>query len=441
MTQETAPAIPAELADLAVPLDQLKPYGTNPRRGDVAAIADSLRANGQYRPIVVNRRTREVLAGNHTLAAARDLGWTHIAATWVDADPEQAARIVLIDNRANDLASYDDTVLAELLASLNGQLAGTGYDNADLDALLAGLEPARPVMLTDPDSAPPLPADEPITATGQIWTLGPHRLAVGDATDPLLVEALMAGEQADLVLTDPPYNVDYEGGTADRLTIANDDMAAPAFAHLLTGLFGVAHAAARPGAPIYVFHPDAGPSAIAFRQALLDTGWLHKQVLIWVKDQFVFGRQDWHWQHEPILYGWKPGGAHPWHGGRSLTTVIDDAPALDELKKPQLLELLRAVLAETTVLRVDRPRRNDLHPTMKPVALLTRLLDPSSARGDLVLDPCAGAGSTLIAAHLGGRRARLVELDPRYADVIARRWEQATGDIPLDPAGQPRSFL
>ena len=199
--------IPATLARLAVPLEQLVPYGRNPREGDIALIADSLRRHGQYRPIVANRgsltgRPGEVLAGNHTLAAARFLGWDRIAVTWVDVDAEQAQRIVLVDNRSADVAGYDDSLLAELLQELP-DLAGTGYTDTDLDALLAAAE-GEPVRRTDPDDAPPADDEGPWhTRVGQVWALGPHRLAVGDCTDGPLLDRLTAG--------DPP-----PGAAADR---------------------------------------------------------------------------------------------------------------------------------------------------------------------------------------------------------------------------------
>ena len=218
------------------------PYGRNPRRGDTRAIRESLERNGQYRPIVVNRRTMEVLAGNHTLAAALELGWTELAATFVDVDDEQAQRIVLVDNRSNDLAGYDSGLLAELLEELP-DLDGTGYDLASLDALLEEL--GRPTF-ADEDELP-APPPKPRTRPGDLIELGRHRLVCGDATDAGAYERLLGAERARLLWTDPPYGVSYTGKTEQRLQIANDG--ADGLAALLAGAFAQADRGARPRAP------------------------------------------------------------------------------------------------------------------------------------------------------------------------------------------------
>jgi len=382
-------------------IDSLKPYPGNPRRGNVALIAESLEANGQYRPIVVRKATREILAGNHIWLAAQLLGWAKVWIVEVDVDDETAARIVAVDNRANDLASYDLQALADLLGSLDS-LVGTGYSPEDVDTLLASLEAQEPpTALTDPDDAPELPATAQ-SCLGQVWSLGPHRLLVGDATSDLA--ALMQGDQADLVLTDPPYNVDYQGGTG--LKIENDKLLDSDFATLLETAFANASAVAKAGAGIYIFHADS--ERMNFQGAAEATGWTIRQNLVWVKSSLVMGRQDYHWRHEPILYGWLAGGAHHWYGDRKQTTVIE----------------------------WDKPARNAEHPTMKPVGLLQYLVCNSSQSGDIVLDPFAGSGSTLIACHATNRVARLVELDPKYADVILRRYMEHTGDTPTCN-GQP----
>lgn len=437
MTDETpsSPRIPAALASLAVAIDDLQPYGTNPRRGNITTIAESLAEHGQYRPIVVRRETSEVLAGNHTLAAARSLGWTEIAATYVDCDAETAAKIVLVDNRSNDLAGYDDQLLAQILTGLE-DLAGTGYDQRDLDELLASLSP-DPTALTDPDDVPVL-EDAPISKPGDVWQLGPHRLVVGDATDPDVIRQALDGAPADMVLTDPPYNVDYTGKTADALKIDNDAMGGAAFGAFLAEAYAAMRANTGKGCPIYVFYATA--EEINFRTALVDSGWLYKQTLIWVKQHFVMSRQDYHWQHEPILYGWNPGAPHRWFGGYTPTTLVDEQDLQPEqMSKAQLLAIVQHAYEHTTAIREDRPARSTEHPTAKPVALLARLMENSSRLGDLVLDPFAGSGSTLIAAHGSSRRAALVELDPRYVDVICRRYQAHTGIVPVRD-GDPHDF-
>lgn len=439
-TPHTAPRIPDTLADLATPIDDLHPYDRNPRRGSIELIAESLNYHGQYRPIVVRANTHQVLAGNHTLAAAKHLGWTHIAATWVDCDDDQAARIVLVDNRANDVAGYDDIELLQLLNAIPG-FEGTGFDQDALNQLQADIDAAigDPVALTDPDDVPVEPTD-PISTTGDVWLLGPHRLAVGDGTDAQVVAAATGGRPADLYVSDPPYNVAYVGKTADALTIDNDNMGDPEFAEFLTALFAAAATNTKPGGPAYVFHADT--AGVAFRRTFEAGGWDLKQVLVWVKNTMVLGRQDHQWQHEPILYGWRPGAAHAWYGGRSLTTLIaDDQPDPGEMSKRDLVRMVRDLLEQSTVLRADKPARNAWHPTMKPVALLERILERSSRVGELALDTCGGSGSTLIAAHRARRVAALVEVDPVYADVICRRYQEHTGTSPvLEATGEAFDF-
>ena len=423
--------IPESLRALRVPLDSLHTYGKNPRQGDVAAIAHSLEVNGQYRPVVVNSRTNEVLAGNHTLKAAQSLGWAEIAATFVDADEEQAARIVLVDNRSNDLAVYDESALVELLQSLPG-LDGTGYNQAALDALLAGVGD-EPVALTDANDAPSVRA-EAISSEGDVWLLGPHRLLCGDSTDAGAVALMLEGDKPDVVWTDPPYGVSYVGKTADALTIQNDGKGD--LTELLSGAFSTLTTLCRPGAPVYIAHADT--ERITFEQCMLDAGLLVRQNLVWVKNTMVLGHSDYHYKHEPILegvvpsddedgrehepllYGFTPGGdgrlgrgGPRWHGDNRATTVFD----------------------------FPKPARSAEHPTMKPVELIEAMLKNSLPAGGLVLDLFAGSGSTLIAAHRMRSRAALVELDPHYVDVICRRYQRHTDTVPiLKSTGEPRDF-
>ena len=418
-----------QIYDVAV--RELVPFEGNARIGNVDLIAESLQVNGQYRPIVVRKDTYEILAGNHTWKAAKQLGWRTIKVTFVDVDAATAQRIVLVDNRSNDLAGYDPEALTALLSELQ-DFAGTGYDQTDLDALLASLTGSGdPEALTDPDDVPDLPATAQ-SRLGDVWTLGRHRLFVGDATGDL--GPLMQGDVADLVLTDPPYNVAVEGGTKNKLTILNDKMSTSDFDAFLVASFRAMFAHARAGAPAYVFHADTGGGS--FQRAFVEAGWSLKQVLVWIKNSLVLSRQDYHWQHEPCLYGWKPGAAHPWFSNRKQTTLFDDAVDPAMMTRDELEDFVRPLLAQSTVIREDRPTRSLDHPTMKPVALLVRLMENSTRRGQIVLDPFGGSGSTLIACQTVGRCARLVELDPKYADVILRRYMEHTGDVPTDQTGR-----
>ena len=382
-----------------VSIARLRPYPGNARRGDIAALKKSLEAHGQYRPIVVNKRNDQVLAGNHTLKAAKQLGWETIAVSYVDVDDEQARRIVLVDNRTNDLAGYDSEALVELLGELDG-LDGTGYEQDDLDALLDELEADREP--SGEDAPPPLPA-KPKTKPGDLYTLGRHRLLCGDAQDPDAYKRLLTEERIDLLWTDPPYGVDYEGKTAEALQIQGDG--ADDVAELLATTFAQLDRHLKAGARIYICHPS-GELAAVFIEAFLAAGWRLRQGLVWVKDSLVLGRSDYHYRHEPILFGYKPGRGRQGRGGRGW--YGDDS--------------------QTTVLEVARPKASREHPTMKPVELIEIALCNSTSRSHLLLDPFAGSGSTLIAAERLGRSARLIELDPRYCDVIVARYERFTGE-------------
>lgn len=405
--------MPAQLEVTYYPTAELRLYHRNPRVGNVDRIKQSLTVNTQYKPICVNVGTHtgrplEVLAGNHTVKAARDLGWETIAAVTVDVDDDQAVRIVAADNRTSDLGTYDDRLLLELLADLD-DLDGTGYDPADIAALEKALQPEEiPPALNDPDDVPITPKDA-VTKSGDLWNLGPHRLAVGDSTDTGVWDLLLNGDLTDMVWTDPPYGVAYVGKTADALTIDNDRLDATALADFLRASLGITLTHTTSGAGWYVSSPP-GELALTFGTILTELGVL-RQMLIWVKDHFVMGHSDYHYRHEPVFYGWTPGAAHH--------------PVPDR--------------TQDTVFEVDRPKRSKEHPTMKPVELITRHIENSTDQGQLVVDPFAGSGSTLIACHGTNRRAALIELDPRYADVICRRYQEHTGVTPTRD-GVPHDF-
>lgn len=432
-----ADGIPATLEALAVPVGDLVPYAQNPRRGDLGRLKESLRHHGQYRPLVVRSGTNEVLAGNHTLAAARELGWTQIAVTFVDCDDDQAARIVLVDNRSNDLAGYDDAALLELLQQVQGgtgHLEGTGFSDADLAALLADVGD-EPVALTDPDDAPVAP-EEPTSRLGDVWLLGPHRLLCGDATATSSVAAFLGDERPDCVWTDPPYGVSYVGKTKDALTISNDGKGD--LADLLPSAFSTAAKVSKPGAPVYVAHADT--ERIIFEQSLLAAGLVVRQNLIWVKKAIVLGHSDYHYRHEPILEAEVPG--EPAEPVTTHEPVLYGFTPGGEGRLGRGGERWYGDNKQSTVFEVPKPSRSRQHPTMKPVDLIGRMLANSCPHGGLVLDLFGGSGSTLIAAHHHRARAALVELDPRYVDVICRRFQEHTGTTPiLERTGEPHDFV
>jgi DNA modification methylase len=298
------------------------------------------------------------------------------------------------------LAQADPGILQELLASVETSSAAV---QALLDSVAkdAGLPVARP--LVDPDWIPD-PPRKPRTKPGDLWVLGRHRLLCGDARNPEDVKRLMGGAKADVLWTDPPYGVSYTGKTRRALTIAGDNPGG--LGSLLGDAFSAANGVLRPGARLYICHP-AGPLTAVFLDAFLDQGWRLHQTLVWVKDTMVLGHADYHYRHEPILYGYVPGpgrwgrGARGWFGGN----------------------------AETSVIEVARPSASREHPTAKPIELITRCLRNSSREGARVLDPFAGSGSALITCELHNRKGYALELDPGYCDAIVARWQGTTGGI------------
>jgi len=401
-----------------VPVGELVEHPDNPRKGDLDTITDSIAHNGFYGALIVDQ-ANQVLAGNHRLKAARELGIEKLPIIRVEVDEATAKRIMLVDNRANDQASYDQEALVRVLEGLP-DIGGTGYGQDDLSKLLADL--GRTIEDAPP---PPDPPEEPTSEPGQLYQLGPHRLLCGDALNRDDVARLMDGTIADLVLTDPPYNVAYTGKTADALTIQNDQMGGADFEAFLLEAYTRMIEVTKPGGAIYVFHADT--EGLAFRRTMIQAGWQLKQCLVWIKNIFVMGRQDYQWQHEPVLYDWAPGAAHTWLGGRTYSTTFDTRPDLRKLKKEELVEMLEALYQDTTAIFEDRPTASRLHPTMKPLPLIGRLMANSARAGEVVLDQFGGSGSTLLAADQLGMQARLIELDPAYVDVIIARWEEQTG--------------
>lgn len=428
--------IPAGLQKLAVDIETIKPHPENARQGNVPVLQESLRAHGQLKPLIVQRSTGYILAGNHTWRAAAEEGWKKIAVLKLDVGDDQARRILLIDNRAGDLGDYDDDALLKLLQDV-GDLEGTGWGQGDMNDLMDAIERDKPSQ-QDPDDAPEPPA-KPQTEPGDLYTLGRHRLICGDAKDWTVYDRLMTADnggedRADLLLTDPPYGVEVvekmaaQGTARDFEVMAGDEIDGEALRELWTESLSNALAVTKGGSPAYVCHSDVG-GTIA-RESFTNAGWRLAQVLIWVKDRLVLGRQDYQWRHEPILYGWNPAEGHRWYGDFDKTTVIEQREGwLEGLTEEQLRELVGKLLEGEpgTVLNFDRPARSDLHPTMKPVTLFARLMLNSTRRGDQVLDPFGGSGTTLITCDMHERECRMVEQDPRYCDVIIERWEQRSG--------------
>jgi len=382
------------------PIDRLIPYARNARthsEAQIAQIAASIREWGWTTPILVDDNGT-VLAGHGRLAAARQLQMTEVpvivASGWSDA---KRRAYVLADNKLALNAGWDD----ELLTLELGELGDLGFDLQLIgfnDEEIKALQPVEVNEgLTDPDEVPE-PPPEPITKPGDVWVMGKHRLMCGDSTSTDHLAQLTQGNLVDMWLTDPPYNVAYEGGTKEKLKIKNDEMGDEQFRQFLLDAYTAADTVMKPGAVFYIWHADS--EGYNFRGAAKDAGWTVRQCLIWKKSSIVMGRQDYHWKHEPCLYGWKDGAGHLWAADRKQTTILE----------------------------FDRPSRNGEHPTMKPVALFEYQMLNNTKGGDLVLDSFGGSGTTLIAAEKNGRVACLMELDPKYCDVIVKRWENFTGN-------------
>lgn len=436
------------------PIGRLKRYERNTRvhtPEQVAGIAASIRQFGFLAPIVVDTRRDRIAAGHGRLDAAELLGMTEVPVIAVAHLTEAQFRAyVIADNRHTDNSHFDMALLAEELADLVGEIDADalGFTDDELAALLPedDDEPEPTVRQDDPDAVPATPAT-PTTVRGDLWRLGKHRVLCGDSTDQAETGVLMGGRFAVCLWTDPPYNVNYEGAAG---RIENDNMADDQFGEFLGAVFRNAAAHLVMGAPAYIAHADAGPMGVAFRREFMAAGFHLSSVLVWRKNSLVLGRSDYHWQHEPILYGWKAGAAHRWYGARDKTTVVElgdpgitvTADGAVQVSHGESTVLIRG--SDITVERVrgtvfweDKPARNAEHPTMKPVALIQRQLANSTNPGDLVLDLFGGSGSTLIACHLLGREARVMELDPRFVDVIVARWQELTGRTArLDATGE-----
>lgn len=385
--------IHGDLAGLAVPIANLETLPGNPRRGDVQAIARSYDTFGQRKPVVATRTgerdghpTGVVSGGNHQLAAARQLGWDMLAVVWTDDNPETQAAWALADNRTADLGTYDNDLLGQI--DTPALFTATGYTDADLQALL------KPDPWNNRDKVP-LP-DPRGLESGEVWDVGPHRLVIGDATNPDTWAALSTPH---LIVTDPPYGIEYGGGGLEREAIDNDTAAEAVL--LLESVAGQIVANAHPGAACYTFLPCDGDVLPPMLQILAAEG-LMRWHLVWVKNNATFGRGDYHFQHENIAYGWTPNPT----GGR-----------LRPVENRTL----------TSVWKVDRPSESKDHPTAKPVELMTIPIEASSHPGDTVCDPFAGSGSTLVAAAEAGRYACGIELTPHYARVALDRLEAVTG--------------
>ncbi len=430
-------------------LIDLKSAEYNPRKTlrpedpDYQRIAASIEEFGYVDPIIINS-DNTIIGGHQRRTIMLDLGYAEADCILVDMDKTREKALNIALNKIT--GEWDEVALKDLLIDLdkaNYDISLTGFYSEEIEQLFAEVE------LTQEANDDGYDLDQRVeeikevrTKQGDIWQMGRHRLMCGDATDIFDVKQLMEGIEADMIITDPPYNVAYEAKekslqnyckrSSVRINseIQNDQMSHDAFYNFLYKAFCNFYEVARPGCPIYIFHSDG--EGINFRIAMKEAGFYQAQTLIWEKSQFVLGRQDYHWRHEPILYGWKQGAAHYFGGGYGQDTVfVEDDVEFSAMKKTDLIayiERIREHLQEnTTVIYEKKPTRSDMHPTMKPIALFGRLITNSSKYKENIVDFFGGSGTTLIACEQLNRNAYLMELSEKYCDVIVDRWEEYTG--------------
>lgn len=383
-------------------IEKLKAAEYNPRKDlkpedeEYQKIKRSILEFGYVAPIIVNA-DMTVIGGHQRLKVLKELGYEEVECNVVDLDKTKEKALNIALNRIT--GEWDNSKLEELLAELKEtdiDMDMTGFTFDEVDNILKDIEGSKEDDF-DLDQALN-EIEEPTTRPGDIWILGKNRLMCGDSTQKEQVMRLMDKQDADMLLTDPPYNVDYEGKTVDALKIENDNMTSTEFYNFLLDSFRNMFEVTKCGSSVYVFHADT--EGLNFRNAFNAVGFKLAQCLVWVKNTFVMGRQDYQWRHEPILYGWKEGAGHYFINDRKQSTVLE----------------------------FDKPTRNAEHPTMKPIDLLVYLIKNSSKENDLILDLFGGSGSTLIAAEQIKRRCYTMELDPKYCDVIVKRWELLTGE-------------
>lgn len=376
-------------------------------------VAESITKFGFRVPITIDKNGI-VITGHTRLKAAIKLGMREVPVIIIDdLTDDQIRAFRIVDNKVSEFSKWNYELLED-------ELQGIELDLSMFNFELPGAED----RMTEDEFDVKLPK-APKSQLGDLYKLGQHYLMCGDATIPEHMNKLISGSTIDLVVTDPPYNNDYVSKTGGMM---NDNMDKGSFKKFLVDAFRLADTHLKRGGAFYIWHADS--SGGEFRNACVDVGWQVRQCLIWAKNGLVMGRQDYQWQHEPCLYGWKSGAGHYFINDRSFTTVFEEND-VGKLKVHELREIVRSSMESaegtTSVFHENKPLRNDNHPTMKPIKLMGRLINNSSRAGESILDSFGGSGSTLIAAEQLGRRCFMMELDPRYVDVIIDRYEKLTG--------------
>lgn len=402
-----------------VDIDKIKPYENNPRinKKAVEKVKESILRYGFNVPITVDKDG--VIATGHTrYQAALELGLKKVLVIYLDDLSEDEIKAWrLVDNRTNEYAEWDmDKLNVELK-----ELAAKGFELETFDFEIK----EEKVEIVEDDFDPVLPPT-PRCVEGDIFQLGEHRLMVGDSTIVEHVKKLVGGGLIDTFFSDPPYNVNVHN--SEDMTIANDNLPQEVFDKVLDDAFKNASKVMKDGATFFIWHGDS--QRVQFQTKLEKHGLIVKQCLIWVKNGFNFGRQDFKWMHEPCLYGWKEGAGHYFVSEFNHPTVKEDLVDLDKMKKEELIKLVEQLMKEDepgTVIHENKPLKNDLHPTMKPLTICASLIRLTTRKNETVLDLFGGSGSTLIACEQLGRKCLMMEMDPFYASVILDRWEKFTG--------------
>lgn len=411
------------------PLGWLTPYENNPRNNDEAVepVANSISEFGFKVPIVATP-DGEIINGHTRWKAAKKLKLKTVPVIIADDLTEEQVRAFrLADNKVAEIAQWDIELLLSEIESVDN-LDMTLFGFTDSDYTLDDFEDEETGTDISEDEIESEGDSVSSVEYGDIYQLGRHRLMCGDSTSAGDMKELVNGEKIDLYVTDPPYNVAYEGKTEEAMTIQNDSMDDASFRKFLRDAFEVADQHLKPGGAFYIWHADS--EGLNFRAAVKETGWLLKQNLVWVKNSIVLGRQDYQWKHEPCLYGWKDGASHYFIDNRSLATVIEeDEENLKEMTKGELISYIKTMQenSPTSIFYEDKPVRSDIHPTMKPLKLIARCVLNSSKKGERVLDSFNGGGSTLMVCEKTECIYYGMELDPVYVERTIKRWEEETG--------------
>ena len=403
-------------------IDEIIPYKNNPRDNDraVEAVAASIKEFGFNQPIVVDRNN-VIIVGHTRLKASQMLGLKSVPVLKAEnLSEEQANAYRLADNKTNELSEWKiEELINELQAIDSINMEDFGFDLEEI---------VDPKLEEDADSLlDPEKEKEIWVKRGDVFQLGSHRLMCGDSTSKKDTENLVDGKTIDLYITDPPYNVNYTGGTKEKLTIQNDNMSKSDFIDFLSSALKNADFFLKPGGTFYIWYADS--SRAELNESMGRAGWNSRQCLIWNKSQLLLGRQDYQWKHEPCLYGWKDGAAHYFKQDRTQTTVMESQAEIERSSKEDLIKYIEELhrLIDGDVLDFPKPAKSIIHPTMKPVELIGKLIHNSSKEGWSVLDNFGGSGSTLIACEQLKRKCYMMELDPKYCQAIIERWEEYTG--------------